>query len=83
VRLHGGELSIRSRVGEGTRVTVCLPLDCERTRPAGKSAASSAHDTDERIGYFKRPAPGASIAAAPAVSEIAPTQTEIVVKKSA
>ena len=33
VRLHGGEISIRSRVGEGTRVTVCLPLDCERARP--------------------------------------------------
>jgi two-component system, cell cycle sensor histidine kinase DivJ len=32
VRLHGGELSIRSRVGEGTRVSVCLPLDCERAR---------------------------------------------------
>jgi cell cycle sensor histidine kinase DivJ len=31
VRLHGGELSIRSRVGEGTRVIVRLPLDCERT----------------------------------------------------
>ena len=30
VRLHGGELEIRSRVGEGTRVTVRLPLDCER-----------------------------------------------------
>ncbi len=27
-------LSIRSRVGEGTRVTVRLPLDCERARPA-------------------------------------------------
>ena len=39
VRLHGGELSIRSRVGEGTRVTVRLPLDCERTRPAKKPAA--------------------------------------------
>jgi two-component system, cell cycle sensor histidine kinase DivJ len=33
VRLHGGELAIRSRVGEGTRVTVCLPLDYERSRP--------------------------------------------------
>ena len=30
VQLHGGEISIRSRVGEGTRVTVRLPLDCER-----------------------------------------------------
>jgi cell cycle sensor histidine kinase DivJ len=32
VRLHGGELSIRSRLGEGTRVSVRLPLDCERVR---------------------------------------------------
>ncbi len=38
VRLHGGELSIRSRVGEGTRVTVRLPLDCERARPGKKFA---------------------------------------------
>ena len=83
VRLHGGELSIRSRVGEGTRVTVCLPLDCERTNPAGRPNASGGHDTDDHIGYFKRPAPAASIAAPPAVSEIAPTQSEIVVKKSA
>ncbi len=41
VQLHGGEIGIRSRVGEGTRVTVRLPLDCERVRatkrdPAGK-----------------------------------------------
>jgi cell cycle sensor histidine kinase DivJ len=42
VRLHGGELSIRSRVGEGTRVTVRLPLDCERVRPGKKSARESA-----------------------------------------
>ena len=41
VRLHGGELSIRSRVGEGTRVTVCLPLDCERAIAAAKPAAAS------------------------------------------
>jgi cell cycle sensor histidine kinase DivJ len=39
VGLHGGELSIRSRIGEGTRVTVRLPLDCERARPAKKAAA--------------------------------------------
>jgi cell cycle sensor histidine kinase DivJ len=38
VRLHGGEISIRSRVGEGTRVTVRLPLDCERARPAKNPA---------------------------------------------
>jgi two-component system, cell cycle sensor histidine kinase DivJ len=29
-RLHGGEVELRSRVGEGTRVFVRLPLDCER-----------------------------------------------------
>jgi cell cycle sensor histidine kinase DivJ len=33
VALHGGEVVIRSRVGEGTRITVRLPLDCEQTRP--------------------------------------------------
>ena len=33
VRLHGGEISIHSRVGEGTRVGVRLPLDCERAQP--------------------------------------------------
>ena len=32
VRLHGGEIDIRSRVGEGTRVSIRLPLDCERTQ---------------------------------------------------
>jgi len=30
VRLHGGELTICSRLGQGTRVTVRLPVDCER-----------------------------------------------------
>ena len=39
VRLHGGQLSIRSRVGEGTRVTVRLPLDCERAGQARPSFA--------------------------------------------
>jgi cell cycle sensor histidine kinase DivJ len=32
VKLDGGEVVIRSRVGEGTRVMVRLPLDCERER---------------------------------------------------
>jgi len=34
VRLHGGDLDIQSRLGEGTRVTVRLPIDCERGRAA-------------------------------------------------
>ncbi len=29
VKLHGGDIDIRSRLGEGTRVTVRLPIDCE------------------------------------------------------
>jgi cell cycle sensor histidine kinase DivJ len=33
VRLHGGEFSIRSRIGEGTRIAIGLPLDCERAGP--------------------------------------------------
>lgn len=39
VRLQGGELFIRSRVGEGTRVTVRLPLDCERARSVRERGA--------------------------------------------
>ena len=39
VRLHGGELLISSRLGEGTRVTVRLPLDCERDQLAKASSA--------------------------------------------
>jgi cell cycle sensor histidine kinase DivJ len=34
VELHGGELSIRSRLGAGTSVAMRLPVDCERARVA-------------------------------------------------
>ncbi len=34
VGLHGGDVDIRSRLGEGTRITVRLPVDCESARPA-------------------------------------------------
>ena len=36
------EIDIRSRIGEGTRVSVTLPLDCERARPAKRH--STQHD---------------------------------------
>ncbi|MGH6726787.1 MAG: PAS domain-containing sensor histidine kinase [Pseudolabrys sp.] len=36
VRLHGGDMDIQSRLGDGTRVTVRLPIDCEGLRPAVK-----------------------------------------------
>ena len=32
--MHGGDLDIVSRLGEGTRVTFHLPLDCESARVA-------------------------------------------------
>ena len=34
VRLHGGDMDIHSRLGDGTRVTVRLPIDCEGVRRA-------------------------------------------------
>jgi cell cycle sensor histidine kinase DivJ len=37
--LHGGDLQIRSRPGEGTRISVKLPLDCESARRAQAAAA--------------------------------------------
>jgi cell cycle sensor histidine kinase DivJ len=36
VRLHGGDMDIRSRLGEGTRVTVRLPIDGEGARRAAE-----------------------------------------------
>ena len=36
VKLHGGDLKIYSRLGEGTRVTVRLPIDCESRRSAAE-----------------------------------------------
>ena len=42
VRLHGGDIGIRSRVGQGTRVTVRLPLDCERARASLQAAPQPA-----------------------------------------
>ncbi len=50
VRLQGGELSIWSRLGEGTRVTVRLPLDCEKARPQGGSVAAEAGEGPENHG---------------------------------
>jgi cell cycle sensor histidine kinase DivJ len=38
VVLHGGRVDIESRLGEGTRVTVRLPIDCEPVRPQRKPA---------------------------------------------
>ncbi len=39
VHLHAGEINIGSRIGEGTRVSVRLPLDCERAAPGNMHSA--------------------------------------------
>ena len=33
VKLHGGDIEFHSRLNEGTRITVRLPIDCEGKRP--------------------------------------------------
>ena len=82
VRLHGGEIDIRSRVGEGTRVNVRLPLDCERALPSKKRAAAGPAAITH---YLAAQAPGK--VAAPQASAAAPQETsapvDIAVKKSA
>jgi cell cycle sensor histidine kinase DivJ len=72
VRLHGGEIDIRSRLGEGTRVTVSLPLDCERAQP-GKKRPGALTNCFAAQAHAKGPGQPAS-AAAP---------IDILVKKSA
>ena len=37
--LHGGDMRIVSRLGEGTRVTIRLPLDCEAARKRAEAAS--------------------------------------------
>jgi len=37
VALHGGTIDIRSRVDEGTTITVRLPIDCERSRRSSEA----------------------------------------------
>ena len=76
VDLHGGKLSISSRVGEGTRVTVRLPLDCERAQPAKKPAGQQSAAV---VSYLAGQLP----AGGSAVRELSPPNADIPVKKSA
>jgi cell cycle sensor histidine kinase DivJ len=80
VRLHGGEIDIRSRLGEGTRVSVRLPLDCERAQPAKERAAQAPVDVTH---YLTAPAPN-DLAGPVTVRETdAVPRIDIRVKKSA
>ena len=46
--LHGGDMEIASKLGEGTRVTIRLPLDCEAARKRGETASSPAAGPEHR-----------------------------------
>jgi cell cycle sensor histidine kinase DivJ len=48
VGLHGGEVNIASRLGEGTRVTVRLPVNCDAVRPAPRPS-NVAHPSFDRV----------------------------------
>jgi cell cycle sensor histidine kinase DivJ len=82
VGLHGGEVSIRSRIGEGTRITVCMPLDCERVRLAKKLKQGTVSAINLAT---SQPANNvAGLAAAPAaLREVSSSRSERAVKKSA
>jgi cell cycle sensor histidine kinase DivJ len=79
VQLHGGEISIRSRVGEGTRVTVRLPLDCERARPAKTAAVRQSGNVMSHLAGNA----GAHATARAAIRELSVPRPEIAVKKRA
>jgi cell cycle sensor histidine kinase DivJ len=49
ISLHGGQLEITSRLGEGTRVTVRLPLDCEAARPVLRASASKVESFERHV----------------------------------
>ena len=65
VRLHGGDLDITSRVGEGTRVRVRLPIDCEhartRTRPMAIPIVLANPGGQSPQKSATRPAPAAAV----------------------
>ena len=48
VTLHGGQVSIASRLGEGTRVTVRLPINCEAVRRVNKPS-NVTHPSFDRV----------------------------------
>ncbi len=80
VQLQGGELNISSKVGEGTRVSVRLPLDCERTRATDASGAEPAGG----LGRLRSRRSGAVNAHQPrSLRESAAAPADFRVKKSA
>jgi two-component system, cell cycle sensor histidine kinase DivJ len=83
VRLHGGEIAIRSRVGEGTRITVQLPLDCERVRPTKIKSSRGIISIAPDLTHPAMSAATIRAASAVALHDIAESRSDMLVKKSA
>jgi two-component system, cell cycle sensor histidine kinase DivJ len=83
VRLHGGEMKISSRVGAGTRVSVSLPLDCERVQHAKGRETKPAAAVTSYLATYAANGVTARPTTATATSEGATAPVDIRVKKSA
>jgi cell cycle sensor histidine kinase DivJ len=83
VRLHGGDISIRSRVGEGTRITVCLPLDCERAQPMTKQSGRGTVTVMKDVTALLPNKIAMHPASSPALQDVASSCADTPVKKSA
>ena len=83
VRLHGGEMEIRSRIGAGTRVSVSLPLDCERAQQAKGRTAKPAADVTSYLAAYAPNSSAARPTAATTVSGGVSAPIDMRVKKSA
>ena len=55
VALHGGRMEVESDLGKGTRVTLGLPLDCEKQKAADKNPAAEVAGRDN-VEPLPRPA---------------------------
>jgi cell cycle sensor histidine kinase DivJ len=56
VALHGGEIEIASRIGEGTSITIRLPVDCESARRSAELASIGQAGSRTVAPAAKRPA---------------------------
>jgi cell cycle sensor histidine kinase DivJ len=80
VRLHGGEIDIRSRLGAGTRVSVRLPLDCERAQSVKAHAVRTPVDA---MRYLTMPMPNDRVDSTIICETDTAPSVDIRVKKSA
>jgi len=82
VRLHGGDIDIRSRIGKGTRVSIRLPLDCERARQ-GKGQAIGGAAAVARYLAGQAPGKGATRPMSSTALQDASASVDMRVKKRA